>query len=227
MSVNRRALVVQAVVFFVLFAAALFLPAGTLSWLAGWIYLILFFAFFLGTTAWLVRYRPGLAQERTQLSTTDQRGWDKIIFPLLLIAPFACLIFISLDAGRFHWSSVPLWVQAAGALLLLYSFYLIFIAFRENSYASPVVRIQADRGQTVISSGPYQYVRHPMYSGMVVFAIATPLLLGSWYGILAELIFLAVLGRRTVLEERMLLQELPDYSAYKAKVKYRLIPYVW
>src|SRR5258708_26708999 len=108
MSVNRRALVVQAVVFFVLFAAALFLPAGTLSWLAGWIYLILFFAFFLGTTAWLVRYRPALAQETRHLSTTDQRGWDKFIFPFLLIAPFACLLFISLDASPFHQSSAPI-----------------------------------------------------------------------------------------------------------------------
>jgi protein-S-isoprenylcysteine O-methyltransferase Ste14 len=103
----------------------------------------------------------------------------------------------------------------------------IFIAFRENSYASPVVRIQEDRGQTVISTGPYHYVRHPMYSGIVIFAIGTPLLLGSWYGALWGLIFVIILARRAVLEERTLREELPGYADYMAQVKYRLIPYIW
>jgi protein-S-isoprenylcysteine O-methyltransferase Ste14 len=96
-----------------------------------------------------------------------------------LFFSFAWLVFMSLDAVRFHWSLVPAWLQAAGGVILLCSFYLIFVAFRENSYASSVVRIQAERGQTVISNGPYHYVRHPMYSGILVFSLGTPLLLGS------------------------------------------------
>jgi protein-S-isoprenylcysteine O-methyltransferase Ste14 len=227
MPVNVRLVVAQFVGFFVAFALALFLPAGTIAWPAGWIFLILFFAFFLGVNVWLFRHSPGLLQERLHLGTSDQQGWDKLLFPLLLVFPFAWLVFMSLDAVRLHWSPVPAWLQMVGGLILLGSFYLIFVAFQENSYASPVVRIQADRGQTVISSGPYHYVRHPMYSGILVFALGTPLLLGSWYGVLGGGIFVAILARRAVLEERTLREELPGYAAYMQRVKYRLIPHVW
>jgi protein-S-isoprenylcysteine O-methyltransferase Ste14 len=227
MTVNIKPLIGQFVVFFVVFALVLFLPAGTILWPAGWIFLILFFGFFLGVNVWLLKHNPGLLQERMHLGTSDQQGWDKVLFPLLLVFPFAWLAFMSLDAVRFHWSPVPAWLQMVGSLILLGSFYLIFVAFRENSYASPVVRIQADRGQTVISSGPYHYVRHPMYSGILVFALGTPLLLGSWYGVLGGGIFVAILARRAVLEERTLREELPGYAAYMQRVKYRLIPHVW
>jgi protein-S-isoprenylcysteine O-methyltransferase Ste14 len=227
MQVNVKQQVGEFIGFFVAFALALFLPAGTVAWLAGWIFLVLFFGFYLAVTVWLFRHNPGLMQERLHLGTSDQKGWDKLLFPLLLVFPFAWMIFMSLDAARFHWSPVPIWLRVVGVVVLLYSFYLIFIAFRENSYASPVVRIQEDRGQTVISTGPYHYVRHPMYSGIVIFAIGTPLLLGSWYGVLWGLIFVVILARRAVLEERTLREELPGYADYMAQVKYRLIPYIW
>jgi protein-S-isoprenylcysteine O-methyltransferase Ste14 len=227
MQVNVKQQVGEFIGFFVAFALALFLPAGTVAWLAGWIFLVLFFGFYLAVTVWLFRHNPGLMQERLHLGTSDQKGWDKLLFPLLLVFPFAWMIFMSLDAARFRWSPLPIWLQVAGAVILLCSFYLIFIAFRENSYASSVVRIQEDRGQRVISTGPYRHVRHPMYSGIVIFAIGTPLLLGSWYGVLGGLIFVAILARRAVLEERTLREELPGYADYMAQVKYRLIPYIW
>jgi protein-S-isoprenylcysteine O-methyltransferase Ste14 len=107
------------------------------------------------------------------------------------------------------------------------SFYLFFLTFRENSYLSPAVRVQQERAQTVVSTGPYHYVRHPMYSAIVIFGVGTPLLLGSWYGVFFGLIIGAVIAWRAVLEERTLRQELPGYAAYMAEVKYRLIPYVW
>ena len=112
-------------------------------------------------------------------------------------------------------------------LVMVSSFYLFFLTFRENTYLSTVVRIQEDRGQTVISTGPYHYVRHPMYAGMLIFMVGTSLLLGSWHGILFGVIFILLLIRRTILEERTLLKELPGYKDYMAKVKYRFIPYVW
>jgi protein-S-isoprenylcysteine O-methyltransferase Ste14 len=227
MQVNVKQQVGEFIVFFVAFALALFLPAGTVAWLAGWIFFVLFFGFYLAVTVWLFRHNPGLMQERLHLGTSDQKGWDKLLFPLLLVFPFAWMIFMSLDGARFHWSPLPTWLQVVGAAILLCSFYLMFIAFRENSYASPVVRIQEDRGQTVISTGPYHYVRHPMYSGIVIFAIGTPLLLGAWYGVLGGLIFVAILARRAVLEERTLREELPGYADYMAQVKYRFIPYIW
>jgi protein-S-isoprenylcysteine O-methyltransferase Ste14 len=227
MTVTVKPLIGQFVSFFVVFALALFLPAGTILWLAGWIFLVLFFSFFLAVNVWLFKHNPGLLQERLHLGTSDQQGWDKALFPLLLVFPFAWLVFMSLDAVRFHWSPVPAWLQMAGGLILLCSFYLIFVAFRENSYASPVVRIQEDRGQTVVSTGPYHYVRHPMYSGILVFTLGTPLLLGSWYGVLGGVIFVAMLARRAVLEERTLREQLPGYAAYMEQVTYRFIPHVW
>jgi protein-S-isoprenylcysteine O-methyltransferase Ste14 len=212
---------------FVAFALALFLPAGTLAWPAAWIFLVLFFAFYFAVTVWLYRHNPGLLQERTRLGTTDQLGWDKLLFPLLLVLPFAWLMFMSLDVVRFHWSPLPVWLEVVGAVVLLGSFYLLFLTFRENAYLSPVVRIQQERGHAVVSSGPYHYVRHPMYAAMLAFVLGTSLLLGSGYGLLFGLLFIAVLARRAVLEERTLREQLHGYATYMAQVKYRLIPYIW
>jgi protein-S-isoprenylcysteine O-methyltransferase Ste14 len=227
MQINVKLFVVQSLSLFVIFALALFLPVGTLAWLAGWIYLLLFFSFYLGVNAWLFRYNPGLLQERMSLSKPDQKGWDKVIFPLFLAFPFAWLVFISLDAVRFHRSPMPIWLQGVGVLILLGSFYLFFLTFRENSYLSTVVRVQKERGHTVISTGPYHFVRHPMYAAFLPFMIGTPLLLGSWYGVLLGLAFMILLARRAILEETTLRKELRGYAEYMAQVKYRLIPYIW
>lgn len=228
MRVNVKLLVVQIVGLFLVFAVALFLPAGTIAWPAGWIFLVLFFGFFLAVYVWLFRHNPGLLQERMRMwGTSDQQGWDKVLYPLLEVFCFAWLILMSLDAVRLHWSQMPVWLQVVGAIVLVCSFYLFFLTFRENSYLSPVVRVQQERGQTVISTGPYHYVRHPMYSAIVIFVVGTPLLLGSWYGVLFGLIIATVIARRAVLEERALRKGLPGYAAYMAQVKYRLIPYVW
>jgi len=225
--VNLKLLFWQSVTIFLAFALALFLPAGTLAWPAGWAFLILFFGFYVGLTSWLFLYNPSLVQERTKLASSDQQGWDKILFPIMLAYPFAWIIFMSLDAVRFHWSPLPVWLQWVGAGLLLVSFYMLFLTFRENSFLSPVVRLQKDRGQTVISTGPYHYVRHPMYAALLVFLISTPLLLGSGYGVLLGLFYVVILARRAVMEESTLQSELPGYVAYTTQVKYRFIPYIW
>jgi protein-S-isoprenylcysteine O-methyltransferase Ste14 len=149
------------------------------------------------------------------------------LFPLLLVLSLAWLVFISADAVRFHWSPEPAWLQGVGVVILLSSFNLFFLTFRENSYLSTVVRVQTERGHSVISTGPYQYVRHPMYAGFLLFMIGTPLFLGSWYGVLLGLAFMLLLARRAVLEERTLRAALPGYADYMARVKYRLVPYVW
>jgi len=227
MQINLKRFVVQSLVLFVLFALSLFLPAGTLAWPVGWIYLVLFFGFFLGINAWLFRYNPGLLQERMSLRRADQKGWDKLLFPVLLFMPFAWLVFISFDAVRFQWSPVPAWIQGAGAVLLLCSFTLFFLTFQANSYLSTVVRIQEERGHTVVSTGPYRHVRHPMYAAFLLYMLGTPLLLGSWYGVLLGLVFMLVLARRAVLEEGTLRQELQGYADYMARVRYRILPYVW
>lgn len=217
MHVNVKLLMLQIVGLFLVFAVALFLPAGTIAWPAGWIFLGLFFGFFLAVYVWLFRHNPGLLQERMRMGgTSDQQGWDKVLYPLLEVVLFAWLILMSLDAVRFHWSHMSVWLQVVGAIVLVCSFYL-----------SPVVRVQQERGQKVISTGPYHYVRHPMYCAIVIFWVGTTLLLGSWYGVLFGPIIVVVIARRAVLEERTLRKELPGYAAYMTQAKYRLIPYVW
>ena len=139
----------------------------------------------------------------------------------------AWFALMGLDAVRYRWSQMPAWLQVVGAILLLVSFYLFFLTFRENPYLSPAVRVQSERGQTVISTGPYQYVRHPMYAAGIPFMVGTALLLGSWYGLLMGLIFVVALAFRAVQEERVLRAELPGYEEYMAQVKYRFIPHVW
>jgi protein-S-isoprenylcysteine O-methyltransferase Ste14 len=227
MQVNVKALVIQVAGAFTVFVLALFIPAGTIAWLAGWIFLLLFFGFSLFIFFWLYRHNPGLLRERMRLGTSDQQAWDKVLFPLLQVYLLVWLVFVSLDATRFHWSPVPIWLQVVGALGLLCSFYLLFVTFRENSYLSPVIRIQGERGQEVISTGPYHYVRHPMYSAILIFIVGTSLLLGSGYGVLVGLFGMLILARRTVLEEYILSKELPGYVEYRTKVRYRLIPHIW
>jgi len=227
MNVNLKMLAGQFVGVFLLFALALFLPAGTIAWPAGWTFLGMFFAFMLLVNLWLLKHNPGLLQERMRGRADNQQGWDKVLFPALLIGFFAWLSGMGLEVERLHWSHAPFWLQVVGCIILLGSFYLLFLTFRENSYLSPVVRIQAERGQTVVSTGPYHYVRHPMYAAIVIFVIGTSLLLGSWYGLLIGLAPLVILARRAVLEERTLREKLQGYAGYASQVQYRIVPYIW
>ena len=219
--------IAQFVGFWIAFGLALFVPAGTVHWLAAWVFLGLFAAFYLFVSLWLARHNPGLLRERTQLRAANQQGWDRWLFPAMLLGTFVWLAFLGLDGGRVHWSSEPPWLHSVGALTLLLSFVVLFLTFRENSYLSPVVRVQEERGHSVISTGPYHYVRHPMYSGILIFFVGTSLLLGSWYGVLIGLLPLVMLARRAVMEERMLRRALPGYDTYQREVRYRLIPYIW
>jgi len=229
MTVNLKLLKVEYVLLFVVFALALFLGAGTVFWLAGWAYLVLFFGSNVALARWLLRHDPGLLKERMTggLGKPGQPTWDKVFFVLLEVYFFAWLVLMSLDAVRFRWSQMPGWLQVAGAVLLPGSFYLFFLTFRENPYLSPAVRIQRERGQTVISTGPYHYVRHPMYAAAIIYMAGTALMLGSWYGLLMGLIFVIGIAFRAVQEERVLSAELPGYDEYMAQVKYRFIPNVW
>jgi protein-S-isoprenylcysteine O-methyltransferase Ste14 len=226
MALAMKALLWVAVSF-LLMTAALFLPAGTLAWPAGWIWLILLHGWLLTGVWLLLKHNPGLLQERLSFSQTGQKTWDKVFLVLLQLFLFAWLVLMALDAGRFHWSQMPRLFQLVGAVALVVSFLLISLTFRENAFLSPTVRVQEERGQTVISTGPYHYVRHPMYAGGLLLFLSTPLLLGSWYGLLLYLLVLPGMAVRAVMEERVLREELPGYAAYMAQVKYRLIPYVW
>jgi protein-S-isoprenylcysteine O-methyltransferase Ste14 len=229
---NRNALLgkalLEVVAEFAVFAALLFVSAGTLLWPAGWVFLAIFFGFTLAIVLWLAREDPELLAER--MSSPVQRGqplWDKVFVVGVIVFFVAWLIVMPLDAVRFGWSEVPDWLQILGALALVLSLYIMFLTFQENAYLALVVKLQEERGQRVVSTGPYRYVRHPMYASMFVFFPAAALLLGSWWGLLPCAVVLGLLVWRIPLEERMLENGLAGYDEYERKVRSRLIPHVW
>lgn len=225
---NVKMLIAQVAGMFVVFALALFLSAGTVAWIAGWAYLILFFSFVIALSMWLSKYNPGLLTERmTGIGKSDQKSWDKVWYAVVLLLFLAWLVFMPLDAVRFRWSHIPMWLQVAGVILLLCSFYFFFLVFRENSFLSPAIRLQSEREQKVISTGPYHLIRHPMYGTAILFFIGTCLLLGSWYGLGVSIPIVAGIVWRILQEEKTLLLELPGYDVYMLEVKYRLIPFIW
>jgi len=228
MAVNLKILTGGFVALFIVFALALFLAAGTVFWPAGWAFLLLFFGANAALARWLLRHDPELLQERmTGFGKPGEPAWDKVFLVAVQVFLLAWLVLMGLDAVRFRWSQMPGWLQVVGAILLLVSFYLFFLTFRENPYASAAVRVQTERGQTVVTTGPYHYVRHPMYAAGIPFMVGTTFLLGSWYGLLMGLIFTVGLALRAVQEERVLQAELPGYEEYMARVKYRFIPHIW
>lgn len=226
-TVSTRILNKKIAILLLIIAISLFFSAGTIAWMSGWVFLVLFFVFISLVIRWLSQHSPDLLQERITGYKSFQYRWDEVIVSIIGVLLLIWLILMPLDAVRFQWSQMPTWLQMIGALVLLCSFYLFFLTFRENPYLSPVVRTQQERGQIVISSGPYHYVRHPMYSAFVLLVIGTPFLLGSWYGIIVGLMLVILISARALLEEHALQKTLHGYNAYMKQVNYRLIPYVW
>jgi protein-S-isoprenylcysteine O-methyltransferase Ste14 len=176
----------------------------------------------------LVRSDPELLKERVASPIQrDQPLWDRVLVPVFMLLFVVWLVLMSLDAVRFGWSDVPVWLQVLGALGLVLSFYVMYLIFRENAYLYPVVKLQEERGQSVVTTGPYRYVRHPLYSSSLIFFPATALLLGSWLGLLFSSVLIAMIILRTALEDRLLRSGLTGYAEYAQTVRYRLIPHVW
>lgn len=227
-SAPMRELFSRTLFYLVFVAALLFLSAGTLAWPAAWVYLALTAIIGIGGGLWLGRHDPALLAERLKpMIQREQKPWDKAFMIIMLVLWAGWLVLMGLDAGRFHWSRVPLSVQILGVGLIAIGCYLVWLTFRENSYAAPVVKIQKERGHRVVSTGPYAYVRHPMYAGALGFIVGAPLLLGSWWGLAGALLLVLAMSFRAVLEERALTAELDGYKDYAARVRYRLVPYLW
>ena len=216
-------------VYILIFPALILLLAGDWLWIEGWIFDILFIALCSTTIIYLYRHDPALLTERyKQPGSGGQRGWDRYVVYALVLVFMLWIVIMPLDAKRFGWSpGFPLWAKIVGGLLLALSSLLFFRSFADNSFVSPLVRVQAERGQTVVSTGVYGFVRHPMYLGGILLFFGAPMLLGSLYGILIGALVFLLLAARIIGEERMLVKELEGYTDYRKKVKYRLIPFVW
>lgn len=203
--------------------------SGDWLWLEGWAFSIWYILLSSSVIIYLYHHNPGLLAERFRHpGTGGEKEWDKYFVTALGLAYFAWVIVMPLDAKRFGWTPpLPVWVKLTGALALLASAFLLYRAFTDNPFLSPLIRIQKDREQHVISGGVYGFVRHPMYLGAVLMFLGAPLLLGSIYGSIIGLFLSLLLCVRALGEEKMLAEELEGYVDYMKKVKYRLIPRIW
>ena len=219
-------LVLRLVAGFGAIIALLFIPAGRLDWLEAWLFLVAFFGFMLILYAWMRRHDPELVAER-QRSGPNVERWDQVIMGIYTIVLIMVPIVAGLDAVRFGWSSPPLLLQLLGWLGLIASLSLVWWTMAANTYLSEQVRIQEERGHQVVTTGPYRYVRHPMYVGVILAFLGLPLALGSLWALVPAGTCATLFVIRTALEDRTLLEKLPGYREYAERVRYRLLPGVW
>jgi len=222
--VNRRALL-GLIRMVIVMPALVFFPAWTLHYWQAWVCLLAFFASVTAITVYLMKRNPELLARRMKAgATAEKEKSQKIIQTFGAIAFVAIFVVPALD-HRYVWSTVPIYAEIAGDVLIVLGFAFVFWVFKVNTFTSGVIEVAAD--QTVITSGPYTLVRHPMYFGALVMLLGIPLGLGSLWGLLSFVGIAAVIAWRSLEEERFLVENLAGYAAYKEKVKHRLAPLVW
>lgn len=223
--VLRRA-IISLVVFFLILAAILFLPAGHVRWARGWLFFFVFLALTVLASVCLWRINPAIYAARTKIQKGIKR-WDKVLMFFLFLSLLAVFPVAGLDDGRFHWSSVPTWLIVLGYVLFSAGFALSAWAEAVNKFAEPGVRIQVERGHKVVDTGPYAIVRHPMYLSAFFLFFGSALALGSFWALIPAGFVALVIVVRTALEDRTLQNELEGYKVYASRVRYRLIPGIW
>jgi len=213
--------------FLPLFVAAMFLMAGRLDWLMGWVYVGVFFvAAPAASCLFLLPKHPDLIVERLT-KRKPVTAFDKALYPFLSIFALAIYVVPCLDV-RFGWSPpLPLGVQLGALAVAVATYGLVFWAMWANRFFSKVVYIQKERGHAVATEGPYRFIRHPGYTAIILFMLAMPVSLGSVWGLLPAGIEAVLIIVRTVFEDRFLHDELEGYPAYAQRVRYRLLPGVW
>ena len=216
----------QVAAFYIVMGLMLMLSAGRVDWVDAWVFLIAYFLVAAAGQAWLIRIDPSLVEERSRWGS-NTKAWDRWIVSANALLTLALLVVIGLDAGRFGWSHVAGPVRLAALLGFVPAFGLPLLASRANTFLASTVRIQTERGHAVVSAGPYAWIRHPMYAGMILFDVSLPLLLGSWCGLGVSAVMVALVILRTALEDRTLQSDLPGYVNYARRVRFRLLPGLW
>jgi protein-S-isoprenylcysteine O-methyltransferase Ste14 len=200
-------------------------PGWQLDFWQAWVYLCIFTASTGLITAYLWKKDPKLLERRVNAGPGAEKEKSQKLIQLLAYLVFIGLnVFPSFD-HRFSWSDVPLSVVITGDVLVVLGFLIIFNVFRQNTFAAATIEVAPD--QKVISTGPYAIVRHPMYSGALVMLFATPLALGSWWGLLLFIPIILIIAWRLLNEEKFLSKSLSGYEEYCQKVQHRLVPFVW
>lgn len=207
----------------------LFVSSGDLSWVEGWGYSVFALIYTVVGRLVLFKQNPDLAAERAAGSRrAGVEPWDRKIVPWIgVILPSLAMIAAGLDRRLGGTSHGPVWVRAVSAAPTLAGAVFGLWAALSNPFFSSVARIQTDRGQRVISAGPYRWLRHPGYAGTIVFNVGTPLVLGSWWAFLPAGAIVVLTVIRTRFEDRMLRDKLEGYRGYAAKVRFRLLPGIW
>jgi protein-S-isoprenylcysteine O-methyltransferase Ste14 len=217
--------IVEVIFYFIISGAILFGCAGRLSWPEAWIYLGV--GILLGTvmSIFIVRKNPEVINERGRRSK-NTKTWDKVLGAFIFIALILFMVTAGLDA-RYGWSDVSLWIKILAFVAMVPGMILPYLAMLHNPFLATTVRIEEERGHRVATGGPYRWVRHPMYTGVVLSWFAGPVFLGSWWAVVPAGASVFVLIVRTVLEDRTLQRELEGYADYAARVRYRLVPGLW
>jgi len=203
----------------------LFVPAGTLDYWQAWVYLFVFSGSCVIVTLYFLKHDTELIKRRVKAGpTAEKEKTQKVIQSLANVAFILGVLLPGLD-HRFQWSQVPVSLVLAGDVFVLLGFIAVFFVFKENTYTSAIVEV--DPGQTVISTGPYRLVRHPMYAAALVMFLFTPVALGSFWGVLGTIPLIVLIIFRLLDEEKFLTEHLSGYKEYCNTTRYRLIPRVW
>ena len=208
-----------------LFAAVIFGFAGSFDYWQGWLFFAMFEACSIALGIYFAIHDPKLIERRLTVGPTAEKETSQKIIMTLAFVGFVALIAVPALDRRFGWSSVPAAITVLASIAIAVSFAVFFRVMQVNSYSAATIQVFED--QKVISTGPYALVRHPMYSGAVIMLLATPLALGSWWGLVPAVLFLPVLAWRLLDEERYLANNLTGYAEYMQRVRYRLAPQVW
>ena len=223
---TRRTAIVLRLLGTAAFVALIFVAAGTFRWPRLWFFLGFYVAVTSGLMIWLKKRDPELFKERTTVKK-GVKAWDKVIVKVYTALLMVLYIVVPLDAVRFGWSRVPSALSWSAFGVIFLGWVVVFWAFRENAFLSGLVRIQSDRGHTVCTTGPYRFVRHPMYLAVILVLPGVPVFLGSFYGLIPAGLAAALFVLRTSLEDRTLRRELPGYAEYAARTRWKLVPKVW
>ena len=216
---------VESTVAAALVGVLLFGVAGTTRWSGARVWLALLVA---ASVVLSLVLDPRILRERVSAPARRRlRTWDAVWAAAMGLSFVGWLVLMALDAGRFGWTVPPAGARAAGAVVIAAVYVASYFALQANVFASPVVDIQHDTHQTVVSTGPYGVVRHPLYAAVVWFWPATALVLGSVVGLALSPVLIGLVVVRTILEDRTLANELDGYREYRMRVRYRLIPRVW
>ncbi len=217
----------MTLVFIGLWIAALFGSAGTFIWIRGWICFGLYVVGVGAAGNMAKRYNPTLVEARSDWMPAETKRFDKIILSIYYPLIYVQLAVAGLDARRFHWTHMPFAFVYLGIALFAIAMVFVGSVMAVNRFAATTVRIQTERGHTVCDSGPYRYVRHPMYVGAVLMYVSTPLILGSLCALAVGGVIVALMVCRTALEDRTLRRELPGYAEFATRTRYRLLPGIW